>query len=271
MTRLDRMNMHAAALATQQQHRPAAADCTLAWQISKSPCVANQSYFCHMVDQFGLKDLTVHGDLFALDTQAGCRGWFHCGESLVQCGDWFKVQSSTKCQCGATRTVSNVTSFISPLLMGEYSRHLYGEARALDPAEVDVVLLDALSPRGLRALAEVGACRMDGSSSRPFFWNGLPRDAVWVQRSLAPRSFADGSWVEVVHCAVTSTSEIADAAYRGHHSAFWTYAAVGSGVSMNLGRTLVAKSYAHGVRLPEGFHHLPSPSTGLPSPSIAFH
>ena len=211
--------------------------CGLAWQISRTKCVRNETFACTPVRLFG----QLLPELFTLTT-VNCRAWFSCGETVVQCGDW--QQPNGRCQCGNHREVGDVATFLAPFVQGSYSEQLYGVPGAVDLEAVDLVHLDLLPTHGLKAIGAVGACRVDGSRDRPFFWNGLPRDSVWVHRPLPATARANHSWVEVVHCAVVNASNLAP-----YHRALWAYAATGSGVAMNVGRTLVAWNYHHAIKL----------------------
>ena len=82
-----------------------------------------------------------------------------------------------------------------------------------------------------------------------------PQSALWVQRDRPPRPLSSGEWAEVTHCGAQSSAELRQRRverYRGLRTPFWAYGAPGSGVSINVGRTLVARSWDHAVELLHG-------------------
>ena len=69
-----------------------------------------------------------------------------------------------------------------------------------------------------------------------------PLDTLWVRPARPERPFPNGSWVEVTHCPW------ADDRDETTHAMFLYYAA-GSGLSINLGRTLVVPRVSTAQRL----------------------
>lgn len=73
---------------------------------------------------------------------------------------------------------------------------------------------------------------------------GTPLDTVWIHRSRNAQPLPNHSWAEIVHC---SAGPAAATNYRGILYPMWAYGAPGSGLSVNLGRTLVASSFEHAI------------------------
>ena len=161
----------------------------------------------------------------------------------------------------ANRSTSRIVDeVLGPELQGEYSRRLYGDVARVAIDTLQFVWLGLLTDRALRRVDEAGGvCRRNAKYAMPPFFAPMhvttdPPDSMWVRRNLfvsrnAPlRNF---TWVEVSHCGMLH--EGADAAARAASSAVglttaaatmasgggWLYVARGSGVSLNVGRTLV--------------------------------
>jgi hypothetical protein len=123
---------------------------------------------------------------------------------------------------------------LSSVLQGRYSERLYGMPGRVELSSLRLLWLDLLPRRALESLARVGVCNLDARPPfQPFFYAhdvvNNPRDAVWVHRpedDLPARPLRNFSWVEVTHCPRPK-----------HISAMWLYAAPGSGVSINIGRS----------------------------------
>ena len=171
---------------------------------------------------------------------------------------------------------------LSHALQALYSEQLYGAPGRIDFSSLRVLWLDLLPRRALESLARVGVCNLDARlPHQPLFYAhdvvNNPRDAVWVHRlqvahtppstpltrsltsaasaaavqcctileithctsqdDLAARALPNHSWVEVTHCPRPK-----------HTSAMWLYEAPGSGVSINLGRTLIVNSVGSAKR-----------------------
>ena len=114
--------------------------------------------------------------------------------------------------------------------------------------DLRVVFADLLPRGALRALASVGVCKAEAAPPfNPFYWGhdikANPRNSFWISRTLGPQPAANDTWLEVTHCA--------QQAYRSGGSSFpfWAYEAPGSGISMNVGSTMVADSYNHATAL----------------------
>lgn len=137
-------------------------------------------------------------------------------------------------------TRDSPTELLLAGLQGIYSRLLYGAAGRLDLDHLRIIWLELLPPSMLALLANITVCKkLVASPQQPFYWYhdtfNNPVDAVWLKPALMEQAAPNHSWVEVTHCA-----------RNGHASAMWLYAAPGSGVSINVGRTLVIRSTKHG-------------------------
>ena len=128
-------------------------------------------------------------------------------------------------------------------LQGNYSRSLYGAEGLVEGRDLAIIWLPLLDQTALLLLTQMGVCAWEpawtgAGASRSLLPLYAPHStvdtglAVWrhvaVEQGLALPSHA---WVEVTH-----------APRSGEMTLPWFYAAPGSGVSLNLGRTV-------GVRL----------------------
>lgn len=109
------------------------------------------------------------------------------------------------------------------------------------------------------SLEAIGACKRAAAARTPFFWGfdmaHSPLSMLWIQRDRPPRPLVSGEWAEVTHCGAQSSAELRQRRverYRGLRTPFWAYGAPGSGVSINVGRTLVASNWSHAVELLHG-------------------
>ena len=133
-------------------------------------------------------------------------------------------------------------------LQGAYSRHIYGRPGMVHLRELRVLFADLLPRAAVRALAGAGVCKAEASPPfHPFYWGhdlyANPRNSIWIHRTEGPQAVANGSWVEITHCALSNGMR------GGSAYPLWTYAAAGSGVSLNVGRTMIANSYNHATGL----------------------
>jgi hypothetical protein len=139
-------------------------------------------------------------------------------------------------------------------LQGNYSMQLYGATGLVDVKSLRIIWLSLLTPTALHLIRQLGAlCKYSsGYPWRPFlvaldlFAN--PQNAMWVSWERETyRGFpvANNSWVEVTHC---SQSRNLRRGYAWQFGPMWLYPAPGSGVSINVGRTVVM-SHADAARL----------------------
>lgn len=143
---------------------------------------------------------------------------------------------------------------LAPLLQDNYSVQLYGEPGRVDAKSLRVVWLPLLPPEALRLVARLGGvCKYtSGYPWRPFF-TGLdlfanPLNAMWVSWDRGPLGgfpVANHSWVEVTHCP---QGHAGHKGFAWQFGPMWLYAAPGSGVSINVGRTAVM-SHSDAARL----------------------
>lgn len=133
-------------------------------------------------------------------------------------------------------------------IQGAYSTAVYGAPGRVDLHALRVVYLRLLSDAAVRSVARVGVCHKTARPPRqPFYWahavsEHSPLDTLWVRPARPERPFPNGSWVEVTHCPW------ADDRDETTHAMFLYYAA-GSGLSINLGRTLVVPRVSTAQRL----------------------
>ena len=149
-----------------------------------------------------------------------------------------------------------LASLPAGLLQEEYSTLVYGAPGRVDVASLRLLWLNLLPTRALHSLAaSIGVCK--GSSAppwRPFYAphdiTANPRDALWMHPPLiqAPRTaaLASHSFTEVTHCAQNMLRR-PGAAWKA--VPMWLYVAPGSGVWVNVGRTLALESFAEAAHV----------------------
>lgn len=128
-------------------------------------------------------------------------------------------------------------------LDGEYSRRLYGaENRAPRLSELRILWTDLLTWQAQEALSDVELCSRAGPAPlRPFFASPFGSNVLWVHQPIF-RAVPSHSWVEIAHCPLGSRTDWQ--CWPWKLSPMWAYVAAGSGVSINVGNTFVAESYA---------------------------
>lgn len=146
---------------------------------------------------------------------------------------------------------------LGPLLQTDYSVKLYGSQNRVDVLRLQLVWVSLLPDAAKQLIARSGGvCKYDsGQPWRPFFAAldifANPLDAVWLSWEHASSSLAfpvaNDTWVEVTHCA-QGKHAVGKRGYGWQFGPMWLYAAPGSGVSMNVGRT-VAMSFPDAARL----------------------
>ena len=162
------------------------------------------------------------------------------------------------------------------LLQRDYSVALYGDAQRV-PRHPRIVWLNLLPPDALALVARIGLCTLDAAPPlRPFFTipdaigDGNQLDAAWVANDAAAhaRAMPSHSWVEVTHCPQRIVHRHVDDAtcdaiaagrtnrqryncamsrepwrWQWRAGSLWLFAAAGSGVSVNIGRTRVVETF----------------------------
>ena len=145
---------------------------------------------------------------------------------------------------------------LTELLQHEYSVELYGMQHRMPVADLRIVWTQLLPSRAIALLESAGgACSTDAQPpARPFYWAhdiiANPRGGVWIHRDVTDEPIANNSWVEVTHCAKPSRPN--GSILPGGEwvlGPLWAYIAPGSGVSVNVGRTLVLSGYKAARRL----------------------
>ena len=131
-------------------------------------------------------------------------------------------------------------------LSGPYSTRVYGApGRAPSMAAIQLLWIDLLAPAQRAAIGSVGVCsRRGGTPLQPLFTSVL-RNALFVQQPhlTVHAPVPSYAWAEVVHCPLRPHArEQANFGFR--YAPMWMYVASGAGVSVNVGRTFVAGSFA---------------------------
>lgn len=147
----------------------------------------------------------------------------------------------------------------SILSASNYSMALYGPGGTLPSLEtLRIVWLPLLSRRALNLLAETGVCMSSPKlPDRPFFsWIGIkenPWDALWISRPYPRTQVPSSGWIEVTHCPLTAplrtSAKVTHMWPAWKQQPMWLHAAPGSGVSINVGRTYVAKTYEEAAHI----------------------
>jgi len=130
------------------------------------------------------------------------------------------------------------------MLQGSYSKQLYGEEGRVPLEALRVVWLSLLNRTARDALAHIGLCKANARPPRhPFFWGidtiANPIDAMWLSKRSPHVAIPDFGWAEVTHCA--NKNSLKRPAWQ--FGPMWLYVADGSGVSVNVGRSLVFTSF----------------------------
>ena len=137
-------------------------------------------------------------------------------------------------------------------LQGEYSMQLYGADGRVPLDTLKVVWMSVLSDDALRTIASGGGvCIHSANHVVPPFYiahhhSSDPIDTMWLRRGLRGYPITWGhlpndSWVEVTHCA--ARADLTKNATFGNGMGAWFYVAPGSGVSINVGRTMVGPGF----------------------------
>ena len=148
---------------------------------------------------------------------------------------------------------------LGPILQGNYSETLYGAPGRVPLHDLRVVWLDLLPKRSLRRLSQVGMCKWEAKPPfQPFYFVqdmlAGPVDTMWLSRFPPEVPLASHTWVEVVHCpnrrATSGRRRLErQPLMNWKFRPMWFYLAPGSGISINLGRTVAVRSYDAAVWL----------------------
>lgn len=145
---------------------------------------------------------------------------------------------------------------IGDLLQEQYSASLYGAPGRVDTASLRLLWLPLLPDAALRAIGRLGGlCKYDsGYPWRPLFTAldifANPVDSVWISwehKTHAGFPVANHSWIEVTHCG-QGAHKVGQRNLGWQFGPMWLYAAPGSGVSINVGRSVVM-SHSDAARL----------------------
>ena len=156
-------------------------------------------------------------------------------------------------------------------LQQEYAATLYGRRHRTPTSELKIVWLDLLPDHALATIAYIGVCNIHSRYAVLPFYSpayvpafailqdpdsrtvGDPSDTVWIGRNVGvsrelPKP--NHSWVEVVHCgsgvvtpqqtlSIMNSTRHQLPAWKLINGPSWFFSAPGSGVSINIGRSIV--------------------------------
>ena len=120
-------------------------------------------------------------------------------------------------------------------------------------SDLRVVWLSLLPQEALLFISKVGICKMTPMApERPFFVGigiiGNTKDLLWIsQRRASP--VPSYGWVEILHCSIDAPRVQSPWAPGWKQSPLWMFVAPGSGISVNVGRTYVARDYEEAANL----------------------
>ena len=150
--------------------------------------------------------------------------------------------------------------FLSLQLQRAYSHRLYNAPGLVELSTLRVVWLSLLPRAALVLLnATTGICKLDATPPfHPFFASidlyNSPLGALWISRSGSGRTqpIPNHSWAEITHCAQGALWELEAVAKprpAWKCKPMWLYVAPGSGVSINVGRSIVVPDFIEASRL----------------------
>lgn len=148
----------------------------------------------------------------------------------------------------------NTLGQITPLLQTTYSISLYGKAEHVVESDLRVIWVSLVGSDVFSKLLAMGVCRYNSRPPhQPLYWmhdtSANPKDAVWIHKPRgADIAVGNHSWIEVTHCP---QNILAPQGSNSIGAPMWLYVAPGSGVSLNVGRTLALTSYRAVRRLLE--------------------
>ena len=129
-------------------------------------------------------------------------------------------------------------------LQGNYSIELYGKPNSVDADHLQLIWTPLLTPAALEALQMLGVCHFQPEQEQPLFYPlslaANPRGSVWKRAALPVGPTPSHSWVEVTHCGKSGQGRNEDGTPAAivDDAVPWFYPARGSGVSINVGRTV---------------------------------
>jgi hypothetical protein len=164
-------------------------------------------------------------------------------------------------------TSSIIGPLLEPIVQANYSKELYGARGRVPVKQLRLVWLELLPRRALQLIARSGVCKWESKPPfHPFYViNDMklnPLMSMWVHQSATLPPAPSRSWVEVLHCPnqfkerhKPNSTELVEAPWK--LAPAWFYVAPGSGVSINIGRTLVVESWTKALlALSKAFAHL---------------
>jgi len=169
------------------------------------------------------------------------------------------AQKSTAARHRYQEVAASYDDLLGPILQGNYSQILYGAPGRVPLHDLRVVWLDLLPGQSLRRLSQVGMCKWEAKPPyQPFYFvqdiNAGLVDSMWLSRFPPEVPLASHAWVEVTHCPNRRATSQRRRMERQplmnwKFRPMWFYLAPGSGVSVNLGRTVAVRSYDAAVWL----------------------
>ena len=138
----------------------------------------------------------------------------------------------------AAPTSSHIQTLVD-MLQTDYSISMYGAPGRIPPtSEIRIIWLQELPTAAVDFLIRIGACGRSAALPHiPFFRNifnyASPTGSIWIHQY--SRAIPNNSWVEVMHGNVSIDRRKESWKIGG----MWSYVAPGSGVSINVGRSIV--------------------------------
>jgi hypothetical protein len=183
-------------------------------------------------------------------TEQRCVFCSSCELSTVRHGAVFTSWTKRAGGFGRFERSELVTSkLLLPLLQNAYSEELYGAAGRIPLESLRLVWLSLLQPSALAAIASAaGICKWESKPPANPFYSVVdmivnPPNAMWIRPDhghVPATILPNHSWVEVVHCPNKKDNR---RRLAWKFAPMWFWYAPGSGVSINLGRTMIMRTW----------------------------
>ena len=154
----------------------------------------------------------------------------------------------------ATEQGAPVQLHLSSLIGADYAKSIYANQTNRSVYALKIIYLDLLPEESLRQLAVIGIAYNGPTETTPFYWmrsyiHQTP-NAIWTAESFLPSlAVPSGGWAEITHCPSVGGKDGTTILGGGRDkegrpmpwlfSSAWAYVAPGSGISINVGRTMV--------------------------------